>query len=196
MALDYSLVPRHWWAFAVRGAAAVIFGILAFAWPGLTLTVLVALFGAFALINGVATIISAIRSQGDRLWLPLLEGALGIVVGVVVFSLPGLSALVLLYWIAAWAIVIGVLESISAVRLRGVIEHDWTWIISGLLSVIFGVILIAQPGAGALAVVWIIGIYAVLFGVSLFVLAWRVRELEQSDRGHPGGAGVPRPVAP
>ena len=196
MALDSSVVPRHWWAFAVRGAAAVMFGILAFAWPGLTLTVLVALFGAFALINGVATIISAIRSQGDRLWLPLLEGALGIVVGVVVFSLPGLSALVLLYWIAAWAIAIGVLEIISAFRLRGVIEHDWTWIISGLLSVIFGVILIARPGAGALAVVWIIGIYAVLFGVSLFVLAWRVRELEQSDRGHPGGAGVPRPVAP
>ncbi|HEV2235870.1 MAG TPA: DUF308 domain-containing protein, partial [Ktedonobacterales bacterium] len=153
MRLETGVVPRHWWAFALRGVAAVGFGVLAFAWPGITLATLVLFFGAFALVNGVMAIISAIRSGGDHLWVLLLEGGLGILAGIAVFSWPAMTALVLLYFIALWAIVTGVLEVISALRLRKVIEHEWAWIVSGALSIVFGLIMIAQPGAGALAVI-------------------------------------------
>ena len=110
--------------------------------------------------------------------------------------IAGMTALLLLFWIAAWAIVTGVLEIISAIRLRTVIEHEWSWIIGGVLSVLFGAIMIAQPGAGALAVVWLIGAYAILFGFSLFALAWRVYSFEQAEHEHRGGASAHQPVAP
>jgi uncharacterized membrane protein HdeD (DUF308 family) len=195
MGLETGVVPRHWWAFALRGVAAVAFGVLAFAWPGITLATLVLLFGAFALVNGIMAIISAIRSGGDHLWVLLLEGGLGILAGIAVFSWPAITALVLLYLIGAWAIITGVLEIISALRLRKVIEHEWAWVIGGALSVVFGLIMIGQPGVGALAVLWLIGTYAILFGFSLFILAWRVHEFEHKEHGHPGGASA-QPVAP
>ncbi len=194
--MEIGIVPRHWWAFAVRGVAAIIFGVLAFAWPGVTLAVIVLLFGVFALIDGVMAITSAIRSQGDHLWVLLLEGVVAIVAGLLVFSWPGLTALVLLYIIAAWAIVSGILEIVSAVRLRTIIEHEWAWIVSGVLSILFGLIAIAQPGAGALAIIWLIGAYAILFGISLCLVAWRIRELEQAEHGHRGGASVQQPFVP
>ncbi|MBV9134352.1 MAG: DUF308 domain-containing protein, partial [Chloroflexi bacterium] len=119
MFVEAGVVPRHWWTFALRGVAAIAFGILAFAWPGLTVASLVLLFGAFSLVNGVMTIISAIRRTAtEHVWLLLLEGVLGIIAGLAVFTWPGITALILLYWIAAWAIVTGVMEAISAVRLR------------------------------------------------------------------------------
>jgi uncharacterized membrane protein HdeD (DUF308 family) len=170
-------LPRHWWVVALRGLAAIVFGILAFVWPGLTLTVLVLLFGAYAIVDGVLALYAALRSGGKQVWVSLLEGVVGIAAGLVAFFLPGLTALALLFVIAAWAIVTGVLEVIAAVRLREVIEHEWMMIFSGALSVIFGILLVAQPGAGALAVVWLIGTYAVIFGVSLVVLAWRLRSV-------------------
>lgn len=194
--MEIDSVPHHWWTFGLRGLAAVIFGILAFAWPGLTLTTLVLLFGAFVLINGVMAILSAIRSKGNHLWVLLLEGVIGIVAGLLVFIWPGLTAVLLLYIIAAWAIMSGVLEIVSAVRLRTIIEHEWAWIISGALSIVFGCIAVARPGAGALAVVWLIGAYAILFGITLFFVAWRIHDLERSEHGHRGGAGVQQPVAP
>jgi uncharacterized membrane protein HdeD (DUF308 family) len=195
MAQEAGLVPHHWWAFALRGVVAIVFGILAFAWPGLTLATLIFLFGAFAIINGIMAIISAIRTH-ERVWLMLLEGVLGIIAGIVTFAWPGLTGLVLLYFIAAWAIVTGIIEVISAVRLRNHVAHEWSWIIGGVLSVVFGILLLAQPGAGALAVAWLVGIYAVLFGVSMILVAWRVYELEQSEHGHPGSEGLHQPIAP
>jgi uncharacterized membrane protein HdeD (DUF308 family) len=191
------VMPTHWWAFGLRGAVAVVFGILCFALPGLTLGVLVLLFGAFALVDGVMSIISAIRSQGDHVWSMVLRGVLGILAGIVVFVWPGMTALVLVYFIAAWAVVTGVLEVFSAIRLRKVV-NEWAWIIGGVLSVLFGVLIMANPGAGALALVWVIGIFAILEGITLFVMAWRVHELEEAAEhgGHPGGESLHQPAAP
>jgi uncharacterized membrane protein HdeD (DUF308 family) len=177
MATQVNDVPRHWWALGVRGLAAVIFGILAFVWPGITLAVLVLLFGAYALIDGVLALVSAVRSQGEHLWALLVEGIVGIVAGLAAFAVPGLTTLVLLFIIAIWAILKGILDVVSAMRLRKVIANEWSWIAGGVLSVIFGLILLTAPGAGALALVWVIGVYAILYGISLIALAWRVREL-------------------
>jgi uncharacterized membrane protein HdeD (DUF308 family) len=118
---------------------------------------------------------AAVRSGGKNVWAPLVEGIIGIAAGLVEFLLPGLTALALLFVIAAWAILTGSMEVIAAVRLRRVINNEWSLIISGVLSVIFGLLLVAQPGAGALAVVWLIGTYAVIFGVSMLALGWRLR---------------------
>jgi len=168
-------LPRHWWVVALRGVAAIVFGILAFVWPGVTLSVLVLLFGSYAIVDGVLAVYAAIRSGGKNVWAPLFEGIIGIAAGLVAFFLPGLTALALLFVIAAWAILTGSMEVIAAVRLRRVINNEWSLIISGVLSVIFGLLLVAQPGAGALAVVWLIGTYAVIFGVAMLALAWRLR---------------------
>jgi uncharacterized membrane protein HdeD (DUF308 family) len=194
--LGPGVAPRHWWAFVVRGIAAIIFGALAFIWPGLTLSTLILLFAAFALVNGVMAIISAIRTRGDHLWMLLLEGVLGIVTGLLVFSWPGITALLLVFVIGVWAVITGVLEIISAVRLRKVVRHEWAWIISGVLSIVFGLLLLANPGAGALALAWLIGAYAVLFGISMFAVGWQVYDMERSQHGHPGSAGAQQPVVP
>jgi uncharacterized membrane protein HdeD (DUF308 family) len=175
-------LPRHWWVVALRGLAAIVFGILAFVWPGVTLAVLVLLFGAYAIVDGALALYTAVRSGGKNIWAPLFEGIIGIAAGLVAFFLPGLTALALLFVIAAWAILTGITEVIAAVRLRRVINNEWALIISGVLSVIFGLLLVAQPGAGVLAVVWLIGIYAVIFGVALLAFAWRLRGLLDNTR--------------
>ena len=172
-------LPRHWWLVALRGLAAVIFGVLAFIWPGITLAVLVLFFGAYAIVDGVVALVVAVRTGGNLRWAALLEGIVGIIAGILAFVWPGLTALALLFVIAAWAILTGVLEVIAAIRMRNVIDNEWTLIIAGVLSVLFRVVLVAQPGAGALAVVWLIGLYAVLFGVALLALSWRLRGLQQ-----------------
>jgi uncharacterized membrane protein HdeD (DUF308 family) len=193
---EIGTVPRHWWALAVRGLAAVIFGILALVLPGITLALLVLLFGAFALVNGILAIVAALRTGGDYVWGLLLEGVVGILAGLLALTWPGLTALVLLYIIAAWAILSGVLEVVSATRLRRVIDNEWAWIAGGALSILFGIVVLVAPGAGALALVWLIGAYAIIFGFTLFALAWRVREFSHGKRGHTGGAGLRQPAAP
>jgi uncharacterized membrane protein HdeD (DUF308 family) len=169
---------RNWWALALRGVAAILLGILAFAWPGITLFVLVLFFGASMLVDGIFAIVAAVRAAGeeDRWWLLLIEGILGVLAGLVAFFWPGLTALALLYFIAAWAIVTGIMEIVAAVRLRQEIEGEWALGLSGLLSVIFGVLLVVLPApAGLLSLVWLIGAYAVATGVLLLILAFRVR---------------------
>ncbi len=172
------VLSRNWWALALRGLAAILFGVLAFIWPGITLTALILLFGAYMLVDGVFAIVAAVRAAGDdaRWWLLLVEGILGVLAGIVAFVLPGLTALALLYFVAAWALVTGVLEIIGAVRLRKEIEGEWVLALSGALSVLFGVLLVMIPApAGLLSLVWLVGTYAVAFGVLLVVLALRVR---------------------
>jgi uncharacterized membrane protein HdeD (DUF308 family) len=178
----------HWWAFALRGVAAVIFGILAFAWPGVTLAVLVLLWGAYALIDGILALASAFRTDHDHRWALLIEGIVGIGAGVASFAYPGLTALVLVYIIAFWALITGLLEIVAAVRLRKVIDNEWWLVLSGALSVLFGIVLVAAPGAGALALVWVIGAYAVLFGVILLALAFRLRSMGQRGHAHTAAA--------
>jgi uncharacterized membrane protein HdeD (DUF308 family) len=176
------LISRNWWLLALRGLAGLIFGVLAFIWPGITLFVLVCLFGAYALVNGVLSLILAWNAPKGfpRFGSLILGGILGIAAAVITFFMPGITALGLLIMVAAWAIATGVMEIIAAIRLRKTIKHEWLWIVAGILSVIFGVLLLLQPLAGLLVLVWWIGAYAVVFGILLMVLAFRVRRLGSS----------------
>jgi uncharacterized membrane protein HdeD (DUF308 family) len=172
-----AVAARHWWAFGLRGLAAVLFGILAFAMPGMTLAVLVLLWGAYALVDGVLALVSAFRTSHDHRWGLIVEGIVGIGAGVVTFLYPGITALVLLYIIAAWALITGILEIVVAVRLRRVVTNELWLILGGVASVLFGLALLAAPGAGAVAVIWLIAIYAVVFGVLMLGVAWRLHGL-------------------
>ena len=163
---------------ALRGLAAIVFGLLAFVWPDITLFALVLLFGAYMLVDGIFAIVAAVGAAGReaRWWLLLIEGVLGVLAGLVAAFWPGLTALALLYFIAAWAIVSGILEVIGAIRLRQEIEGEWALGLSGALSVLFGILLVVIPApAGLLSLVWLIGAYALVFGVLLLVLAFRLR---------------------
>jgi len=179
-------LARHWWVIGLRGLAAVLFGILAFTLPGMTLAVLVLLFGAYALVDGILTLLAAFRGDAQHRIAMAIEGVVGVLAGLAAFVWPGLTALVLLYIIAFWAIVTGVLEIVAAVRLRRAISNEFGLIVGGVLSVLFGIVLLVSPGAGALAVVFIIGAYAIVFGIALLVLAWRLRDHHQHVLG-----GVP-----
>jgi uncharacterized membrane protein HdeD (DUF308 family) len=170
---------RYWWALVLRGVLAILFGVMAFVWPGLTLTVLVLFVGAWMLVDGVFTAIQAFKSETR--WQMLLYAAMGIVAGLITLFYPGISTLALLYLIAFWSVFKGVMEIILAIRLRKEIEREWLLILAGVLSVVFGVLLVLMPVTGALAVVWIIGMYAVAFGVLLVILGFRVRSFRQRE---------------
>ena len=168
------LASRLWWVLLLRGIAAVIFGLAALFWPDETLWVLVVFFGAYALVAGVFTIFAGI-SDPTRRGLLLTEGVLGVVAGLIAFFWPGLTALVLLYVIAGWAIVTGGLEIVTAISLRREIDNEWMMILGGALSLLFGLLLAILPGVGLLSLTWLIGIYALIFGVAFIVLGFRVR---------------------
>jgi uncharacterized membrane protein HdeD (DUF308 family) len=167
-------VASHWWVLALRGALAVLFGIMAFAWPGVTMAVLVLLYGAYALADGLLASIAGVKT---RTWSLLGVGLLGIVAGVVTFIWPSITAIVLLYIIAFWAIFVGVFEIVTAIKLRKEMENEWLLIVSGIGFALLGLLLLFNPGAGALSVVWIIGTFAILFGIMLLLLAFRLRGL-------------------
>ena len=172
-------LTRNWWLLAVRGALAVLFGFVALIWPGITVLALVLLFGAYALVDGVMALYTALFDRGrpggrGAGWL-VLEGVAGVLAGIGAVVWPGITALVLLYLIAAWALVTGVAEILTAIRLRREIEGEWLMILSGALSILFGVLAFLFPSAGALAVVWLIGAYAIAFGVVMAILAFRLR---------------------
>ncbi len=182
--MDTTTLARNWWAIALRGVAAIIFGILAFVLPGITLAALVLLFGAYAFVDGVFSLVAAVRGRGgdEPWWALVIEGLAGIAAGLITFFLPGLTALTLLYVIAAWSLVTGVLEIVAAVRLRKTITNEWWLVASGVLSVAFGVLLALFPGPGALALVLWIGAYAVVFGALLVGLAFRLRKTDEERR--------------
>ena len=165
--------------FALRGLVAVIFGILAFTRPEQALQALVLFFGAYALVDGTLAVFAGIASHRyfERWWAVLLEGVAGVVIGLLTFFWPNLTALVLVYFIAAWALITGIFEIVAAIQLRRVITGEWMLILGGLLSILFGVLLFVFPVAGAVSVIWVIGIYAVVFGISEIILAFRLRGL-------------------
>jgi uncharacterized membrane protein HdeD (DUF308 family) len=177
--MKHALVS-HWDMFLVRGILAILFGIVTLIVPGITLVVLVALFGAYALVDGVILSILAIKDRkGHRnWWLMLLAGLVSIAAGVVTLVWPGITAASLFYLIVAWAIVTGIFKVIFAIRFHKAIEGEELLVLDGILSVAFGILLIVQPAAGALAVLWLIGVYAIALGVMLVVLAFRLRNVE------------------
>jgi uncharacterized membrane protein HdeD (DUF308 family) len=166
--------------FLVRGILAILFGIATLLMPGITLVVLVVLFGAYALVDGIVLSIIAIKDHKDHpdWWLMLLTGLVSIAAGMVAFLWPEITAMSLFYVIVAWAIVTGIFEVIYAIRFRKEIMGEWLLVLDGILSVAFGILLIAQPVAGALAVLWLIGVYAIIYGVLLVVLAFQLRDLD------------------
>jgi uncharacterized membrane protein HdeD (DUF308 family) len=176
-----------WWVPALRGIVGILFGVLALMWPGLTLFTLVALFAAYALLGGIASVVGAIghRKVDDDWWLPMLLGLVSIGAAVVAVVNPLLTTLVLVMVIGANALVSGVLDIVAAVRLRKEIAGEWLLAASGICSVVFGALVFMYPLAGALALVWMVSIYALLTGALLLVLAIRMRALTAAPRGAP-----------
>ena len=173
------MLARRWWALALRGTIAVLFGLLTLFIPGVALISLVMLFGFYAILDGVFDIVSAIKAPGHH-WPLVVEGIVGIVAGIVTFMWPGITAMALLYLIAFWAILTGALEIVSGIRLRTVI-NEWLLILMGVISILFGILIILFPGAGALAIIIWIGAYALVFGIILIALAFRLRNLRQLE---------------
>jgi uncharacterized membrane protein HdeD (DUF308 family) len=168
-----------WWLLVLRGVAAVAFGVLAFIWPGMTILALVIVWGAYALVDGILALIAGFRApERDKPhWAFLVVGVLGIVAGIVAFVWPGITALALLTLIAAWAFVMGIFQIVAAIRLRKEIEYEWLLALSGVVSVIFGLLMVFNPGAGALAVLWVIAAYAIVFGVLLIAAGFRLKNI-------------------
>jgi uncharacterized membrane protein HdeD (DUF308 family) len=170
---------RNWWLVALRGVLAVVFGILALVWPESMKLALVLLFGAFALTDGSLAVVVgiALSRYFERWWALLLEGLTGIVIGVLTFLWPNVTGLFLLYLIAAWAVITGIFEIVAAIQFRKVISGEWAMILSGLMSALFGILLFVFPAAGAVSLVWLIGVYAIAFGIMALIFAFRLRRL-------------------
>lgn len=170
-------LARNWWLFVLQGVIAVLFGLVALVQPAIALDALVLLFAIWALINGVLAVIYSIgAAEAHEPWWPfLLTGLLGIAAGLLTLRWPGITALTLLLIIAYWSILTGILQIVGAVRLRREVQGEWWLILGGIASVVFGVLLVMFPGSGALAVVWLIGIYAIIFGIALLMLGFRLK---------------------
>jgi uncharacterized membrane protein HdeD (DUF308 family) len=175
------LIGNYRTLFLFRGIAAIVFGIIALVWPNLTLTVLVYLFGIFAVISGITAVAAALRGRAVPGWgLLLFEGILGILAGVVALVWPGITALAFLYLLAAWAIITGIAEFLAPLAFPMSVGRAALMVLAGVLSVVFGVLIAAQPSSGLLAVVWLIGVYAILFGVMYIVVYFESRAVASS----------------
>ncbi|GAA2580762.1 HdeD family acid-resistance protein [Actinomadura fulvescens] len=176
----FDLMARNWWVLALRGAFAVLFGLVAWIWPGITVWALVILFGAYALVDGAFALVAAFRggTAQSRGWLAL-TGVCGIALGIVAMVWPAITGFALLMLIASWAIVTGIFEIFTAFSLRRQIENEWMYVLTGAVSVLFGVLLFVWPVSGALAVVWMIGFFSILFGAFMIGAAFRIRKLGQ-----------------
>ena len=194
------ILARNWWALLIRGIAAVIFGILAFLWPGTTWLAIGILFGAYAFVDGVFAIVAAVRAaQAHERWWPfLLEGTIGLIIAGIVFYDVGVALIAIYFMITFWAFVTGVLEIIAAVHVRRQVANEWLLILAGICSILFAAIMLWHPVAGMLAAIWIIAIYAIVFGIVMIGFSLRLRSL-----AHAGGpamatvaAAAPSPSVP
>ncbi len=172
-----AVMARNWWMLLIRGVAAILFGIAVILAPGIALAVLVTLWGVYALVDGVFAVIAGFRGRetNRNWWVTILEGAVSIIAGIVAFLFPALVAGVLLYVIAIWAIITGVLEIVAAIQLRKEIEGELWMGLSGLASIVFGVLLILFPGAGILTLLWLVAAYSIVFGVVMIILSFRLK---------------------
>src|SRR5512134_2084488 len=176
-------LSQNWWLILLRGVLAILFGLSAFLWPGITLLTLIVIFGVYAIVDGAIAVGTGLSRTKDspRWWTFLVEGLIGIGAGIVVLLWPGLATLVLIYMIAAWAVFTGILEIAAAVRLRHEITNEWFLALGGVLSIGLGILLFLQPAAGSLAIIWMIAGYALIFGILLVILGIRLRNWKEPD---------------
>jgi uncharacterized membrane protein HdeD (DUF308 family) len=172
-------LSRNWWAFVLRGIVAIALGVLAFASPGATLVALIAVFAAFAIFDGILAIAAGISVDGGPRWMFILGGILGIVIGVLTINRPDITAVALVLLIGVWAIATGVAEAVAAYSFREVLENEWLLALSGIVSVAFGALLIFAPGDGVLALLWLIGFYAILAGILYIAAGLRLRSVHE-----------------
>jgi uncharacterized membrane protein HdeD (DUF308 family) len=186
-------LARNWWAIALRGVLAIVFGVLAFFWPGILWLTVVLIFAAYAFVDGCLAIYLAVtgHAQGGQWWALVFEGLIGIVAAVLTVAWPAITELAFLYVIAGWAVLTGVFEIVAAIRLRRYIRGEWILAVSGVLSILLGLALGLMPLAGLVALAWIIGAYAVAFGVLLVALAFRLRSLARHAYRPPEPVTVP-----
>ncbi|MGD0050196.1 MAG: HdeD family acid-resistance protein [Vulcanimicrobiaceae bacterium] len=171
-------LTRRWWLFLIRGLAAVVFGILALIWPGIALGALTIVFGAYAFVDGVFAFAAAVSgTAGSRWWVFMIEGIVGLIVAFFVLTEPVLSAISLVYVVAIWAIVTGAVEIVAGVQLRDMISNEWLYVLAGIVSIAFGILVLRDPSSGALAVVWLIAYYAILFGILQLAFSYRLNRL-------------------
>ncbi|HSB06226.1 MAG TPA: HdeD family acid-resistance protein [Thermodesulfobacteriota bacterium] len=179
-------ISKYWWTFTLRGVIAIAFGLAAVLWPTLTLGVMVLLFGLFALFEGGLTIVTSFKKGEEKGgWTLLLEGLVGLLVCVIVLLgssigsmlWPRVAAVMLVYYIAGWAILAGLFKIITAFRIRREVKGEWMLGLSGLISILVGLILILRPGAGVLAVAWLIGIFAIILGIFQLLLGLKFRKI-------------------
>jgi len=177
----FASLKQHWWSLLIRGIIAIVFGLCCFFLTGATLAALVLLIGAFFIVDGVFMLAGALRSSSasstGEWWMMLLGGIVGIAAGVLTFMWPGITALTLAFFAGAWAFITGILELATAIRLRNVLPNEWLWIVNGVLSVLLGIGIALYPGAGLAALVWLLGFYAILAGITMLTLAFRLRAL-------------------
>ena len=178
-----SSLSQNWWLVVLRGVLAILFGLSAFIWPGITWLTLILLFGVYAIADGLIAIWTGFSrtKESARWWIFLFEGLLGIGAGMVALLWPDLATLVLIYMIASWAVFTGILEIVAAIRLRHEITNEWFLALGGVLSVGVGILLFLQPAAGSLAIIWIIAGYALVFGILLVILGIRLRTWKTPD---------------
>lgn len=190
-----SAFAANWRVLALRGLAALLFGLVILFWPGVVLAVLTLVFAIYAAVDGAILLVPALRApeRGPQKWLPLLEGATGVVAGLLVLLWPGLTASGLLYVIVAWALATGLLKITTAIMLRGDVENVWLLVGSGVLSVLFGVLLAALVDSDLPSLASVLGIFAIVVGLTLVVLAFRTRDRQ---RGRQDGIGTSEPTNP
>jgi len=170
-------LSQNWWLVLLRGILAILFGLSAFVWPGITWLTLIVLFGIYAIVDGLVAVGTGLARTKDspRWWTFLLEGLISIGAGVIALIWPGLTGLILVYMIASWAVITGIFEIAAAIRLRNEITNEWVLALGGMISVALGLLLFFQPAAGGLAIIWTIAGYALIFGVLLVILGFRLR---------------------
>lgn len=170
---------RNWWILSLRGFFAILLGIAAFIWPDITLHILILLFGIFLFLEGIFSTVSSLKFRDiyPHWWLYLIKGLLSMTIGIIAWVWPGITALVILILIAAWAIYTGLIEIILAMRLHDELEGEWLLILSGVISLLFGLVLALQPAEGLLALTWLMGAFAIIFGLLLFILGFKLRQL-------------------
>ncbi|HEY1251352.1 MAG TPA: DUF308 domain-containing protein [Thermoanaerobaculia bacterium] len=178
-------LAQHWWVVLLRGVLAILFGVMAFSWPGMTLLILVLIWGAYALVDGIFEVIAGVRGKWGSL---VLLGLLGIAAGIITFFRPGITVISLVWVFAFWAIVTGVLQVAAAIRLRKEVQGEWLWVVSGLFTVLLGVLLLLYPGAGALSVTWLIASLAIAWGILLVMLSFKLKGLGSTMGMHPAAA--------